>query len=127
MDSGGNGVDEGCQVSGASDFFQPPTPLKLVADRQEIGWLTSLVQVTDGFVDPTVLFAVEIIGDEKGGDPQYRLGVNEKRAEDRFLGFYVAGRQSFHCHKSSLVATPQITQIETLNEVTEHLQPVLFV
>ena len=85
--------DETAQIGEATDVFQAAVSLELMGNRDLVDRLVAVPEGAAGVVDPAVLLAEEVVAFEAGRDLEDRLGVDEKRSDDRFFGLVVVGRQ----------------------------------
>ena len=70
--------------------MQDIAPFQLVDQGDEVGRLATLVQIEDRLIDPAVLLPIEVLRFQERGDLDHRIGIDEQRAEDGFLGLGIS-------------------------------------
>ena len=74
------------QVGRSAGLGQPPLPLQLLRDGQQVDRQTLVVQAGEGLPDPAIAVQEEIVGDEEVGDVVVDLGVDQDRPQDGLFG-----------------------------------------
>ena len=81
-----NRVRQRADVGNASSFFQQGLAFEVVTDGQEIDRFAGKVQLADGIINQPVVWPVEVIGLEQGGDFGKLTLAGHGTAQDRLLG-----------------------------------------